>query len=158
MHRLLAYLGVLALLLGSLCVAPSPAFAQATVVTSCSGNTIPAGTGRPLIMDVNGNLCTSASLSGGSQVPAASTDISGTVTAGGTYQTVLASNVSRKGCLLQNPTTATEVLNVKVGTMANPYTIAAGSTFSCNNGPLVVTDTITATAVTTGHVFVGTSQ
>jgi hypothetical protein len=88
-----------------------------------------------------------------------SADISGTVTLGGTYQTVLAANSSRKGCLIQNPTTATEVLNIKVGTMASPFTIPAGGTFSCNSGSgVVIGDAITLTATTTGHAFAGVNQ
>lgn len=90
---------------------------------------------------------------------ATSTDNSGTITTGGSYQSVLASNANRKGCLIQNPSTATEVLNVKVGTMASPFTVAVGGTFNCAGpGGLVVTDTITATAATTGHAFSAVSQ
>jgi len=157
MNRFLAYLGALLLLAGSLVCAPQHAAAQVVVVPSCSGNSPPLGSGT-LLTDNTGSLCTNATLSGGSQIAAPSSDISGTVTLGGTYQTVLASNSSRKGCLIQNPTTATEVLSVKVGTMAQPYTLAAGAAFSCNNGPVVVTDTITLTAATTSHAFAGTAQ
>jgi hypothetical protein len=84
---------------------------------------------------------------------ATSTDASGTVTTGTTYQTAIAASSTRKGCLIQNPTTATEVLSVKVGTMAAPFTILAGGTFSCASGSIVVTDAITITAPTTGHAF-----
>lgn len=87
-----------------------------------------------------------------------STDISGTVTAGGTYQTVLASNGMRKGCLIENPTTATEVISVKVGTMATPFTVSAGGVFLCQGTGVTVTDTITLTAATTGHAWAGTAQ
>lgn len=88
-----------------------------------------------------------------------STDISGTVTLGGTYQTALAANTARKGCLIQNPTTATEILSVKVGTMATAYSLPIGATFSCTSaGGLIVTDAITLTAATTSHAFAGVSQ
>lgn len=88
-----------------------------------------------------------------------STDISGTVTLGGTYQTALAANTARKGCLIQNPTTATEILSVKVGTMATAYSLPIGATFSCASaGGLIVTDAITLTAATTSHAFAGVSQ
>jgi hypothetical protein len=89
---------------------------------------------------------------------AASTDASGAVTTGGTYQTVLAANAARKGCLIQNPVTATEVLSVKVGTMSAPFTVPAGGSFSCAGGNVVVTDAITATAATAGHAFSAVSQ
>lgn len=94
----------------------------------------------------------------GAPAGATSTDISGTVTLGGTYQTVLAASATRKGCLIQNPTTATEILSIKVGTMASPFTVAAGSTFSCGGNGVVVTDAITLTAATTTHAFAGVSQ
>jgi hypothetical protein len=90
---------------------------------------------------------------------ATSTDASGTVAAGGTYQTVFASSATRKGCTIQNPTTATEVLNVKVGTMASPFTIPIGGSFSCAAGAgVVVTDAVTLTAATTAHAFSAVSQ
>lgn len=92
------------------------------------------------------------------QVNASSTDFSGTVTLGNTYQTALTSSATRKGCLIQNPPTASEVLNVKVGTMASPFVLKAGASFNCAAGNLVVTDTITITAATTSHAFVGVSQ
>ena len=53
-----------------------------------------------------------------------STDDSGTIATGGSYQSAIAASGTRKGCLIQNPTTATEVLNVKFATMANPFTLA----------------------------------
>jgi hypothetical protein len=89
---------------------------------------------------------------------AASTDASGAVTAGGTYQTVFAANTARKGCLIQNPATATEVLSVKVGAMAAPFTVPIGGSFSCAAGHVVVTDAITLTAATTSHAFAAVSQ
>ena len=90
---------------------------------------------------------------------AASTDASGTVTTAGAYQTVFAANASRKGCLIQNPTTAVEILEVKVGAMASPFTLPIGQTFSCTNpGGLVITDAITVTAATTAHAFSAVSQ
>ena len=87
-----------------------------------------------------------------------SVDISGTVTTGGTYQVVAVANVGRLNCTIQNPTTATEVLDVKIGAMANPYTLSPGATISALNGNVVATDVITVTAATTGHAFAGTCQ
>lgn len=87
-----------------------------------------------------------------------STDASGTIATGGSFQTVFAASATRKGCLIQNPTTATEIISVKVGTMANPFTIPVGGTFSCAAGAFVISDAITATAATTSHAFAAVSQ
>ena len=112
-------------------------------------NTVPVTAATPLPVAL-----TPSALGG-----AVSTDASGAVTTGGTYQTVFASNPGRKGCLIQTPTSATEVLNVKVGTMAAPFTLPVGQTFSCTNpGGLVITDAISVTAATTSHAFAAVSQ
>lgn len=87
-----------------------------------------------------------------------STDISGTVTVGGTYQQVAAANSSRKNCTIQNPSTATEALNVKIGTMAQPFVLAAGAFISTTNGTTTAIDAITVTATTTSHAFAGICQ
>lgn len=91
-------------------------------------------------------------------VGGASTDISGTVAAGGVYQTVAAASTSRKNCTIQNPTSATEALLVKFGTMSQAYSLAAGQAISALNGTVVATDAITVTAATTSHAFAGTCQ
>lgn len=88
----------------------------------------------------------------------ASTDISGTVAAGGVYQTAAASSATRKNCTIQNPSSATEALLVKFGTQAQPYSLAAGQGISALNGVVVATDAITVTAATLGHAFAGTCQ
>ena len=87
-----------------------------------------------------------------------STDISGTVTTGGTYQTIAAANSLRKNCTIQNPTTATEVLNVKIGTMAQTFTLSAGMSISTSSGIAGANDPITVMAATTGHAFAGICQ
>ncbi len=87
-----------------------------------------------------------------------SSDDSGTISSGGSYQPVIAASSSRKGCLIQNPATATEILNVKFGTMANPFTLLAGMSIGCNQGNLVLQDAVSATAATTGHAFAATAQ
>jgi hypothetical protein len=108
-------------------------------------NTVPVTAASPLpVMFANG---------------AASADASGTVATGGTYQTVFAANSGRRGCLIQNPSTAGETLNVKVGAMANPFTVPIGGSFNCASpGGLVVTDAIAVMAATTAHAFVAVSQ
>jgi hypothetical protein len=96
--------------------------------------------------------------------PRASVNGSTTVTLGGTFQTVLAASATRRNCLIQNPTTATEVLFVHVGTLASAttakaITLAAGSAFSCaGSGGNVEGAAINVTAATNGHAFVLLSQ
>jgi hypothetical protein len=87
-----------------------------------------------------------------------STDSSGTITTGGSYQSIIAASGTRKGCLIQNPATATEVLNVKFATMANPFTLLPGMSIGCNQGSVVLQDAVTATAPTTGHAFAALAQ
>jgi hypothetical protein len=82
---------------------------------------------------------------------ATTTDASGTVTLGGTYQTLQAATAARKGCTVQNPITATEALSVKVN--ATVYTLAPGMSLNCQAGGIVVTDQIQVTATTTAHAF-----
>lgn len=92
------------------------------------------------------------------QVVTGSRDISGTVTLGGTYQEIAPTSTSRRNCTVQNPGNASEVLNVKLGTMAQPYVLNAGQSFSSLNGTVGGNDSITVTAATTGHAFAGTCQ
>jgi hypothetical protein len=96
---------------------------------------------------------------GGTVFPgsALSLDLSGTVTLGGTYQLVFPQAANRKGCLIQNPPTATEALNVRVGLTA-VFVVPVGGTFQCANGTMVVSDNIYVTAVTTSHAFSAVSQ
>jgi hypothetical protein len=144
----------------------SPVHAQTSknwTVTTCgtapsgfspSGSGYTAGAAYPQVMDINGNLCTNGTFTGTlTPTGVTSTDASGTIASGGVYQTVIAASGTRKGCLIQNPTTATEVLSVQVGTMASPFTIPIGGSFNCASGGIVVTDAITATAATTSHAF-----
>lgn len=96
--------------------------------------------------------------------PVTSTNGSTTITTGNTFQTLLASNAARKGCLIQNPIAATETLFVSVGvatgsaTTASSFGLSPGSAFSCAAGSNVITDNIAVTAATTAHAFVETNQ
>lgn len=92
------------------------------------------------------------------QVNTTSRDVSGTVTLGGTYQEAVPVSTSRRNCTIQNPANATEVLSVKIGTMAQPYVLDAGQEISTLNGTVNATDAITLTAATTSHAFGGTCQ
>ena len=89
---------------------------------------------------------------------ATSTDASGTVATGGTFQSVLAANGNRKGCTIQNPTTASEVLYVYFGpnasaTTANSFSLAAGAAVSCAISGIILDDNVSVTGATTGHAF-----
>lgn len=93
-------------------------------------------------------------------VPSAVSSSNGstTVTTGNTYQTVFGSSSSRKGCLIQNPSSATEVLNVRVGGAA-VFTLPIGAAFNCSSpGGIVISDLVEVTAPTTGHAFSALSQ
>lgn len=89
-------------------------------------------------------------------------DASGTVTAGGTFQTVFTANPLRIGCFLQNPIAATETLfvhfTVAGATQANSANLGAGGSFNCMWGGVVVTGVISVTGATTGHAFVAAGQ
>ena len=91
----------------------------------------------------------------------------GTITTGGTSQTIIASNATRAAFMVQNPCSAAEqgigaaedlVLNLTsaatLTTSANLVVLAPCASFSMglNNG-LVSTEAVTAIATTTGHVF-----
>lgn len=94
-------------------------------------------------------------------VPTTTTQASGTVTLGNTFQTVLASNTSRRGCIIQNQ--STHVMFVFMGTLASAtaaksYQLTAlggaRDTFYCNQGPIVMTDNVNVTTSTTSDAFV----
>lgn len=150
-----------ALILAAL--AAASAFAQtSSQIYVGNGNT---GTGAIITAPVGTcATCVSIPTSAGSSSPLASTNISGTVTTGGTFQQVLAQSNTRKGCLIENPTTATEALYVYASASGSPstsnaFSIAPGSAFSCASpGGTVIGDAIQVTATTTAHVFVGNSQ
>ena len=84
------------------------------------------------------------------------TDDSGTITVGGTSQQVMAANASRKGLMIQNPSTATESLFVNFGaaatTTGNSVELLPGGTFWEDAG-MVSTETVNVVAATGGHAF-----
>lgn len=148
----LALLGVAALLGAVAFTAPAAALDPNQCAALPNGFLRDGTTSCAYILKVNSDGSINVSTSGGGASD--STDISGTVTLGGTYQQVAAASTARRNCTIQNPTTATEVLNVKLGTMAQPYTLSAGMSFSSG----VASDAITVTAATTSHAFAGTCQ
>lgn len=94
--------------------------------------------------------------SGTSIVPTSTalTDISGTITAGGSSQQISTAH-SRKYLLVQNPSSATESLWVNFGaaaTVGQPsIEIAAGTALVLSS--FIPSQTITVIAATTGHAF-----
>ncbi len=142
----------------------------ATQAVSAASLPLPTGAAtaaaQPALNGDGGALAhvTNFPASQGAPLTTASNNNSGSITTGGTFQTLLASNSSRKGCLIQNPTTASEPLYVSVGiatgsaTLAKAFSLAPGASFRCANGGLVVTDNIAVTAPTTAHAFAEVDQ
>lgn len=93
-----------------------------------------------------------------------SNNLSGTVTAGGTFQSLAVQNVGRKGCTIVNPPNATETLFVFLGPIASATTgasvpLAAGASLNCAlTGDGVAADQISVTATTPGHAFTALFQ
>ena len=90
-----------------------------------------------------------------------STESGGSITLGGTFQSILASNTARLGCTVQN--TGTAVLYVFFGatgsaTTANAFQVAAGGSIACQNGGVVLTDNVAATTAASGGTYVVNSQ
>ena len=85
------------------------------------------------------------------------TQTSGTIATGATFQTALAANTGRKACLIQN--TSAHTMDVFVGaladaTAAKSIQVAAAGTFTCNYGPAVLTGDINVTTSTSSDTFV----
>lgn len=122
-------------------------------VTPCvdtSGNTINCVVPSVSLTDTSGNPVGPGAV--------VSTNASSTVTTGGTYQTVFAASTTRRGCTIQNPTTATEILSVRVKSVA-VFTLPIGATFQCGSpSGVVISDLIEVTATTTAHAFTAVSQ
>lgn len=82
------------------------------------------------------------------------TDRSGTITAGGTAQTLAAANVGRRAFFFQNNSTADLWLNFTTTAVASQPSIkvGAGLTLTMNPGP-VTTELISIIGATTGQAF-----
>lgn len=99
-----------------------------------------------------------------SPLTATSTNSSGTITTGNTFQTLFASSPGRKGCIIQN-TNASDILYVSVAvatgsaTKAGSIQVAAGGVFNCASpAGVVATDNIAITASTTSDTFAAVVQ
>jgi hypothetical protein len=119
-----------------------------------SGNLQPASAANPLPVSISGSASSQPA-----PLAVTPTDRGGTITTGGTSQTLAAANASRKVILIQNPCNATEDLYVS-STGAATTTGAnddadlgpCGSTILSPSGTVIQT-AITVIAVTTGHRF-----
>jgi hypothetical protein len=81
----------------------------------------------------------------------------GTVTAGGTFQTVLAANANRSDCALQNNGTNIGYVywrGTGTASLLNSYQLPAGAVWHCNVGGAVIRTAIQFTTSTTADPFV----
>jgi len=99
---------------------------------------------------------------GGSAGTASSTSGSGAIANANQWQSVLAPNSSRKGCLIQNTSAASLLAFLGApgsATAAASISIPSGGSFSCANpGGLVVADQISLTSTLAGATFVVVTQ
>lgn len=161
MRKHLAALGA-CVLAALLCSAPTARAQEAQPVPAC-GSVAYTANGVPmrLTQTPDGRLCTSTT---SGAITGTTTNASSTITTGGTFQSILASNASRKGCFIQNPITATETLFVFFGangsaTTAKSVNLSPGAAVTCAiGGSGVLTDNVSATATTTAHAFVEMDQ
>lgn len=136
---------------------------SAPVATQANGFRLEPGMVREFTVSTGDKLAVieatdaQSTFSVGGAAAAVSTNASTTVTTGGAYQTVFASSTTRKGCTIQNPTTATEILNVRVKSVA-VFTVPIGGTFTCGAPGVVISDLVEVTAATTAHAFTAVSQ
>jgi hypothetical protein len=86
-------------------------------------------------------------------------DRSGTVTLGGTSQSLMAANANRAYLLIMNPTNATEDLFIclvgaaETGSVRS-FSLSPGGTYERASPSYVPSNAITITAATTAHAFV----
>ena len=93
-----------------------------------------------------------------------SVSVNGTITTGNTFQSIMAADANRTGCVFQN--TSTHTMYVYFGptasaTTSNSLQVAAnGGLFYCSAGqtPVALTDNVAITTSTTGDTFVGFYQ
>ena len=84
------------------------------------------------------------------------TDRSGSIATGGTSQTAMAANATRKKLLVQNPPTATENLYMNftaaASSAASSVAMVPGAAYE-ESGNSITTEAVTINAATTGHVY-----
>lgn len=85
------------------------------------------------------------------------TDVSGTITTGGTAQVLLIAQPGRKYLFIQNPITATETLRFcpdVTATTLNSYELAPGGSAAFFDDGFLPTGAISILAATTAHAFI----
>jgi len=90
---------------------------------------------------------------------------SGTIATGGTFQSVMATDLDRTGCTIQNTTTS-DKMYVYLGatasaTTSNSFQVPAGGFFYCGaggNSAIAITDNVAITMPTTSDTFVFSFQ
>jgi len=93
--------------------------------------------------------------------PVQTRNVSGTLAASNTFQSLSAADNNRSACLVQNNSTSNK-MQVYFGPIANATTGASvvldpGKSVSCNNGPVVATDQVSI-AGTSGDAFLAVFQ
>jgi hypothetical protein len=92
---------------------------------------------------------------------AVTTDDSGTIAAVSTFQTVFASNTTRKGCLIVNTSANVEFIGINTTptpSATNSIPLAAGASFTCNSPGVVMDDQISISSATADSTFVAKQQ
>jgi len=121
---------------------------------------IQSGSGVPVV--IYGGNTINGTVTIAPQVTSPVTMSSGTITTGGTFQTVLAANASRTACLLDNTSTHTGYvywLGSGTPTLLNSMQLAPGQTFVCQNpGGSVAKTAIQYTTGTTSDPYVVTEN
>lgn len=92
--------------------------------------------------------------------PVQTRNLSGTLAASSTFQSIAAYDVNRSACLVQN--NSANKMYVYFGPIANATTGASvvldiGKSVSCNNGPIVATDQVSISG-TSGDAFLAVFQ
>lgn len=83
----------------------------------------------------------------------ADTDKSGSITAGGAGQILMAANAARTQWTLQNPSTATEILQYSKISIAGPWYDLIAAQGAGEDGSSIYQGTIWVIGATTGHAF-----
>lgn len=85
----------------------------------------------------------------------------GTITTGGSFQSIMAADPDRTSCTIQN--TSTHTLYVYFGstasaTTSNAFQVSAGNFFYCTTNVLALTDNVAVSTSTTSDTFVFSYQ
>lgn len=125
----------------------------------------PTNPGYVACVTSTGLLCTTSSGGVGPFPPTVTpTQRGGTITLGGTAQTLMAANASRKGCMVLNPIDAVSGENLFISvtgtatvTSGSPnITLAPGQSYTCTGNDGVIQTAISIIAATTAHAFEAT--